>query len=301
MADVYLESQSISTHYLGVIGYVVNGFIWPCHCRVYWNDAAGQWWMTELADTPEFPNFSIAGKGDGYRIYIYKVPAPAGAKVGTCDPAGIEKAARAYASTENGDLWYPGPGRKWHPQPQGHGGPMYDACTSNTYARWVLQQAGLAFAKPKGGHRMGIEAAVPGTVLDYMDGVVTLYRVTLTFTQSYKYESPPIAQGQGEPHPPEYLWVKGGFSGFSNEKAINEASSRVGYDSMVMAASGKEAYDKLVAYLTGPHLKKTLENSKHGESKVFDLDRKDFEFGTIEALPWGRLLLNDHRKTKEDC
>lgn len=164
MTDVYLEDQSITAHYLGVIGYVLNGLVWPVHCRVYWRDISGQWFMTELADSPDNPNFVIIGKGGGYKIYVYKVPAPFGTKVGQADPEVVERAAREYANTRRGDLWYSGPQRKWHDKPQGYGGPMYDKCTSNTYAHWILSQAGLAFAKPKGAFGWESKAEFPGPV-----------------------------------------------------------------------------------------------------------------------------------------
>lgn len=162
MNDVYLDFQSITTHYLGIIGFVLNGFVWPCHCRISWQDSHGKWWMTELADTPDFPEFHIAGKGDGYRIYIYEVSAPAGTKVGQADPAKVFEAARRYASTEKGDLWYSGPLRKWYHEPQGYGGPMYDECTSNTFAHWVLKQCGLTFVKPKGAFGWEATPLFPG-------------------------------------------------------------------------------------------------------------------------------------------
>lgn len=132
---------------------------------------------------------------------------------------------------------------------------------------------------------MGSDAAVSGAILtDYMDCPITLYRVTVRFHQSYKYNPP--QKPEDEPAAAEW----------------KEQSGTVGYSAMVKASRGKDAFDMLVAFLAGPDVKKTQEIAKHGESKIWDLERKDFEIDTIEAIPWGRLLLNDFREQpKKEC
>lgn len=148
--EVRYSYATIQMPILKWVGMIIGFGTPPVHTKIYWryND---QCWMTELTSDPAGPNCEDVGIGDGYTIQITKVPDLIGTKVECPKIDMIEGFARAYASTKNGDLSALPYDRDWYCDPQGYGGPMYDRCTSNTYASWILRHTGSAMPeKPKG-------------------------------------------------------------------------------------------------------------------------------------------------------
>lgn len=146
-SEVYLEVNPIKTWWLAALGGAC--MFWkasPVHCRLYWGLLEPKtfrysYFMTELTSSaPSAPGCKIVGRGDGYTIQITPVDAPAGTRVDDCDTSKIDDLARSYASVEKGNYSVFGEWeRQWSPEPQGYGGPMYEASTtSNTYAYWIL-------------------------------------------------------------------------------------------------------------------------------------------------------------------
>lgn len=142
MGQAYLEAVTITTKWIYWVGYLLGGGVPPVHSRVHWASDDGLTWLTELtADPASLTGGLVIGKGDGYTIQISPTKGIRGVPVGG-DSRKIEHFARAYASVALGDLTSTSAARDWAPEPQGYGGPMYDLCTSNTYAAWLLGKIG---------------------------------------------------------------------------------------------------------------------------------------------------------------
>lgn len=150
--EVRYSYATIDMAILRWIGMLISWGVPPVHTRIYWrlND---QCWMSELTSDTPVPNCVDVGSGDGYTIQITRVPELIGTKVECPHVEKLDAYARSYASIEKGNLSYRSDlERNWYAEPQGYGGPLYDRCTSNTYAAWLMRQSGCVMpAKPKGG------------------------------------------------------------------------------------------------------------------------------------------------------
>lgn len=149
--EIYLHTTQVSTGILYWIGLLLSGGKTPVHSAIYWKQD-GKFWKTELTnDPPSVTNAVVVGTGDGYTIQVGNVSALQGSLIGSGDADQIAKFAALYANTEKGDLNSSFASRDWYGEPQGYGGPMYDKCTSNTYAAWILRKVGAVLPpKPVG-------------------------------------------------------------------------------------------------------------------------------------------------------
>lgn len=137
MDNIFLDFVTVQTWWMKWIGRLLACGKAPLHSQIYWYQD-GKCFMTELTDDPIAAGGVVIGKGDGYQVQITPVPAIRGNPIPCDDLAAAIWAMREYASTKKGDLNGTECDRHWYDQPQGYGGPMYDACTCNTYAKWVL-------------------------------------------------------------------------------------------------------------------------------------------------------------------
>lgn len=151
MDEVRYEYQTIQMKILRWIGILISLGTVPVHTRIFWR-RDGQCWMTELTSDPPTPQGADVGEGDGYTIQITKVDSLLGIPVPGADASKIDGLARQYASIEKGDLNSSYAERDFYDVPQGHGGPPYDRCTSNSYAAWILRNICQTMpARPTGG------------------------------------------------------------------------------------------------------------------------------------------------------
>jgi hypothetical protein len=155
----FLYYEEVSLWYLRYIGWLLGGKI-PVHCRIYFTDGDKRY-ITELtSDKPTSPE-QVVGKGEGYTIQIREVETIRGIPLDGCNVDLLIEKAKIYANCDNGTLSTEE--RDWYYEPQGHGGPMYDRPTSNTYVSWLISKTcKINPSKPKGAIGWDIVPKFPG-------------------------------------------------------------------------------------------------------------------------------------------
>jgi hypothetical protein len=150
MGLVYYQPSPVTSSLIGLLGKLLLWGGIPLHTRIFWMKD-GQPWMTELTSDVPTGNVVVVGRGDGYTIQAGPVDLLEGYPVIGSDPSKVWDLCNDYASVKKGNLNSSPDDRDWYKEPQGYGGPMYDRCTSNTYAAWILQRVGgVTPGMPKG-------------------------------------------------------------------------------------------------------------------------------------------------------
>lgn len=139
METIYLNVIPIQTWWLRLVGRLLLLGKAPLHSQLYWQQD-GRCFMSELNEGRVAAGGVVIGKGDGYQIQITPVPKVQGVAI-PCELAAAIRAMKQYASIEKGDLIATNLSKHWYAEPQGYGGPEYDTCTCNTYAKWVLSRS----------------------------------------------------------------------------------------------------------------------------------------------------------------
>lgn len=169
--EVYLAQKPIEQRWLRLIAKALDGEH-PVHCTLIWSTIdpdtrEREWWETSLVQISEAKPEDIIGMGDGYRIVRRKIDASAvrGDLLPACDSTRVEWWARQYAGTSNGDLSgsQMSADRDWFGEPQGYGGPLYEAATCNTYIAWlILKTGGGEHPMPVGAVGWDVRPRFPG-------------------------------------------------------------------------------------------------------------------------------------------
>jgi len=162
--EAYFYCEKVQLWYLRWIGWFLGGRTIPVHSKIYWIDGDKTFICEMTSDPPNKPE-EIVGRGDGYTIQIRETTGPKGDMLLDCNVDLLIQKAKEYANCDKGFLQVEE--RDWYYEPQGHGGPMYDKPTCNTFISWLIKKSCRRIpVKPTGAIGWDVIPKFPGKLID---------------------------------------------------------------------------------------------------------------------------------------